>query len=126
MLIDLNARRSAEAAKGKEPRMLRVGEREFTLTTEMSLGVVHALGEGDLVGAARAILKDPEADFDEFVKLVTIDDIGYIVTNWGATMGESSGSTTPFQDTGEPSTPTSPDITEPILETAVSDSVPGQ
>ena len=126
MLIDLNARRSAEAAKGMQARTLRVGEREFTLTDEMSLVVVHALGEGDLITAAKAILKDPDADFDEFVKLVTIGDLGYIVSQWGATMGESSGSTTPFRDTGEPSTPTSPDSTEPISPTAVTESVPGQ
>lgn len=126
MLIDLNARRSAEAAKHHEPRTLRVGEREFALTDEMSLVVVHALGEGDLVGAAKGILADPDADFDEFVKLVTIGDLGYIVSQWGTTLGESSGSTTPFPDTGEPSTPTSPVATEPISPTVATESVPGQ
>jgi hypothetical protein len=107
MLIDLNARRSAEAAKNNEPRMLAVGTDQITLVSEIPLGVVHSLRNGELVEAARALLANPDQDFDRFIGQVTLNDLNYIVENWGTTVGESSGSTAPSAATGEPSPVTS-------------------
>jgi hypothetical protein len=126
MLIDLNARRSAEAAKNRESRVVRVDEREFELKQEIPLATMHYLSEGDLVNAAKMLLVNADADFEDFIKLVTLDDLGYIVQQWGVTVGESSGSTESFPDTGEPSSPTSADSMAPTSATAATESLPGQ
>ena len=107
MLIDLNARRAAAASAANEPKTLRVGERDFALRSQVPLSVVHATNDGDLVAAAKQLLMDPEADFTDFIEAISVDEFAWLISNYGASLGESSGSTPPSDGTGEPWLPTS-------------------
>jgi hypothetical protein len=107
MLIDLNARRAAAASATREPKTLRVNERDFVLRDQIPLAVVAATNDGDLVEAARRLLADPDNDFNDFIEVVSIDELAWLISNYGASLGESSGSTPPSDGTGEPSPPTS-------------------
>ena len=104
MLFDLNAHRAAQSA---EPKTLRVDDREFALKGQIPLAVSSALDAGDLALAARFLLADPDADHEDFVARVSMDELGWIMKNYGSGPGESSGSPQPSTDTGEPSQPTS-------------------
>ena len=126
MLIDLNARRAARSTAEREPKQLRVGERTFDLVPEIMLSTVQAVTDGNLASAARHMLVDPEADFEEFSQSVSLDDLGWLITNYGANLGESSGSTEPSDGTGEPSTPTSDASTASTSPTSATAPTPGQ
>ena len=107
MLIDLNARRAARASAEQDPKILRVGERDFPLVSQIMLSVVDATNDGDLPKAGRMMLANPDEDYEAFIAAVSIDDLAWLISNYGTSLGESDGSTPPSGDTGEPSQPTS-------------------
>jgi hypothetical protein len=126
MLIDLNARRAARSSAEREPKQLRVGDRTYELVPEIMLSTVQAVNDGNLARAAKHMLANPDADYEDFCDQVSLDDLGWLITNYGANLGESSGSTEPLNGTGEPSTPTFDATTDLTSPTSATDVAPGE
>jgi hypothetical protein len=123
LLIDLNARRAARVAKGQEPMVVRVGDRDYELANMISIRTMELVNDGDIPGAAKLMLKEPD-DWAEFAANVDMNELGHIITSYGTRMGESSASTDSSVDTGEQSRPTSDDSTDSASETVATDETP--
>jgi hypothetical protein len=104
MQIDLNARRAAQQATDSEPSTVQVGDRTYTLVRDLKLNIFQHLSDRDIAAVAKALLANPEADWKEFSENVGMDEVSYLINQYGTSRGESDGSSEPSAPTGEPST----------------------
>lgn len=108
--LDLNAARAARAAKRGEPMVVELGEppQSFQLVAELPVEVSERAAAGDVTGAMRGILANPDEDWPKLKDLnLTYDDITAIVEFYGTTMGESLASAARSANTSAPSRLTS-------------------
>jgi hypothetical protein len=125
VLIDLNARRAARAsANGNESVTVRLGDRDYELVNMIPIRVLELVGDNDVAGAARLMLRNPDADWLSFSSDVDIMELNEIVNAYGARMGESSASTGSSADSGGPSRLTSDASTDSASENPVGDQTP--
>ena len=107
--LDLNASRAARAAQRGEPMTVELGEppATFRLKDELPVEVTEKATAGDVVGAMKALLADPN-DWEKIRTLdLTYDDILSIVEFYGTSLGESQRLATTSKTNGPPSRPTS-------------------
>ena len=125
MLLDLNARRAARAAKRGEDFVVSVGDpaESFRLVEELPLRAMELIGEGELVAAVKMLVVDP-AQWERFAELVSLDDVADISSLYGSSLGESSASTESSADAGEPSGQTSNATTDSISLNVATDPPP--
>lgn len=128
MILDLNAKRAARAAKRGEPMQMVLGDQTFDLVDEMPLQIGELANEGGVSGALKQMLRDPDGDWDRLAKCrPSFNDVLDVVEFFGTTLGESLRSIEPSPTTGEPLRPTSTattDETSLATVTAISDLTP--
>lgn len=107
MNLDLNARRAARAAQNSEPKVALLNGREYVLVDELPVVVMEYAADMDIVGAVKAMLKNPEQDWRDFASALTIQDVNEIIEMYGTNLGESLASADSSTSTGVPSGPTS-------------------
>lgn len=120
MLIDLNARRAAAEAKRGGKTQVVVGDPPvtFDLVSSVPIYAMQALADNDFPATAKALLINPDKDWDAFSRAVTMADLAEIVSSFGSSVGESDASTDSSPTTGGPSGQTSgasTDSTSPKL-----------
>ena len=122
--LDLNAARAARAAKRGEPMVVELGDppQSFTLVAELPIAVTEKSAAGDVIGAMRLLLANPDEDWDKLAKLdLTYDDIMSIVEFYGTTVGESLASAQRSMNTTAQSRPISDGSTASTSPSAVGD-----
>jgi hypothetical protein len=122
--LDLNAARAARAAKRGEPMVVELGDppQSFTLVAELPIAVTEKSAAGDVIGAMRLLLANPDEDWDKLSKLdLTYDDIMSIVEFYGTTVGESLASAQRSTNTTAQSRPISDGSTGSTSPSAVGD-----
>jgi hypothetical protein len=122
--LDLNARRAARADANAEPKCAVLDGRVYQLVDELPVAVMEYAAESDVVGAVKAMLKNPDQDWTEFAKRLTIQDVNELITMYGATLGESLASMDSSVSTGVPSGQTSNGSTALIYPPPFTDPTP--
>jgi hypothetical protein len=108
VILDLNAKRAARAAKRGDGMQMILGEETFDLVDELPLDIGEMATEGQLSDALRAMLRDPDGDWDRLKKCrPSFNDVLDVVEYFGSTLGESVRSIENSQTTGAPSKPIS-------------------
>lgn len=108
--LDLNAARAARAAKRGEPMTIELGDpaQSFKLVDELPVEVTEKATAGDVVGAMKALLANPEQDWTRLSEIgLSYDDILAIVEFYGTSLGESQASAISSKMNSAPSKPTS-------------------
>jgi hypothetical protein len=108
MILDLNAKRAARAAKRGEPMRMLLGEETFDLVEELPIEIGEMANNGRVADAFRIMLRDPDTDWDRLLSCrPSFQDVMDVVEFFGTTLGESVASTETSAVTGPPSRPTS-------------------
>lgn len=101
-MLDLDAKRAARAEARGENHEVQLGGETFELTPELPLQLMDFLTAGNMTGAVRLLLADPD-EADAFLgHRPTIDDLGEIAKLYGVDgLGGSLGSPTSSASTGK-------------------------
>lgn len=101
MILDLNAKRAARAAKRGEGMQMILGEETFNLVDELPIELGEMANDGQFVGALKLMLRDADGDWDRLkVCKPSFNDVLDIVEYFGTQLGESVRSIENSQTTG--------------------------
>jgi hypothetical protein len=122
VILDLNAKRAARAAKRGEAMQMVLGEETFDLVDELPLEIGE-LAEGNRIGEAfDLMLRYPEADVTRLKACKpSFNDVLDVVEFFGAQLGESLKSAESSITTGQQSSQTSSTSTESTSPVSASD-----
>lgn len=113
MILDLNAKRAARAAKRGEPMRMILGDETFDLVDELPLQIGELANENRIGDAFKIMLREPEADWERLMKCrPSFNDVLDVVEYFGTALGESARSIEPLETTGPPLSATSTASTE--------------
>jgi hypothetical protein len=108
VILDLNAKRAARAAKRGEAMQMILGTETFDLVEEMPLEIGELANDGRIGDAFKVMLRDPDGDWDRLKKCrPSFNDVLDVVEFFGTALGESVRSIENSGTTGPPSRPTS-------------------
>jgi hypothetical protein len=122
MLLDLNAKRAARAAKRGDAMQMVLGDETFDLVDELPLEIGE-LAEGNRIGEAfDLMLRHPEKDVTRLKACKpSFNDVLDVVEFYGAQLGESLKSAESSITTGQQSSQTSSASIASISPNAASD-----
>lgn len=122
MLLDLNAKRAARAAKRGDAMQMVLGDETFDLVDELPLEIGE-LAEGNRVGEAfDLMLRHPDKDLVRLKACKpSFNDVLDVVEFFGAQLGESLKSAESSITTGQQSSQTSSTSTESTSPVSASD-----
>jgi hypothetical protein len=128
VILDLNAKRAARAAKRGESMQMVLGDETFDLVDELPLEIGE-LAEGNRIGEAfDLMLRHPDKDTPRLKSCKpSFNDVLDVVEFFGAQLGESLKSAESSITTGQQSSQTSSASTasiSPAPATAEADSTP--
>lgn len=124
MKLDLNAKRAARAAKVGDAMQIELGDQTFDLVTELPIDIGELAFEGKLAEAFRAMLANPEADWERLRACrPSFNDVLDVVEFYGTTLGESLRSSGNLPTTGQPSKPISTATTAAISPPPATDPI---
>lgn len=90
MILDLNAKRAARAAKRGDAMQMMLGTETFDLVEEMPLEIGELANEGRISDAFKLMLRDPDGDWDRLKKCrPSFNDVLDVVEFFGTALGES-------------------------------------
>lgn len=113
MILDLNAKRAARAAKRGEPMQMIIGDETFDLVDELPLQIGELANDNRIGDAFRIMLRDPDADWERLAKCrPSFNDVLDVVEYYGTALGESVRSIEPSATTGQPLSATSTATTD--------------
>lgn len=127
MILDLNAKRAARAARRGEGMQMILDEQTFDLVDELPIELGEMANEGRFIDALKMMLRDPEGDWERLKDCKpSFNDVLDIVEYFGTQLGESVRSIESSRNTGPPSNSTSTAIsggTSPATVTAIDPSM---
>jgi hypothetical protein len=90
VILDLNAKRAARAAKRGDAMQMVLDTETFDLVGEMPLEIGELATEGRIADAFKLMLRDPDGDWDRLRKCrPSFNDVLDVVEFFGAALGES-------------------------------------
>jgi hypothetical protein len=113
VILDLNAKRAARAAKRGDAMQMILGTETFDLVEEMPLEIGELANDGRISDAFKLMLRDPDGDWDRLKKCrPSFNDVLDVVEFFGTALGESVRSIESSQTTGPQSKSTSTATTD--------------
>ena len=113
MILDLNAKRAARAAKRGDGMQMVLGEETFDLVDELPIEIGEMANDNRVGDALKLMLRYPDTDWERLKKCrPSFNDVLDVVEYFGTALGESVRSTEPSATTGTPSRPTSSTTTD--------------
>ena len=108
MILDLNAKRAARAAKRGEGMQMILDEETFDLVDELPIELGEMANDGRFTDALKMMLRDPEGDWERLKECrPSFNDVLDIVEYFGTQLGESVRSIESSRSTGPQSSSTS-------------------
>jgi len=113
VILDLNAKRAARAAKRGEPMQMLLDVETFDLVDELPIEIGELANENRIGDAFKLMLRDPTGDWDRLRRCrPSFNDVLDVVEYFGTALGESVRSIESSGTTGPPSKPTSTATTD--------------
>ena len=112
MILDLNAKRAARAAKRGDGMQMMLGDETFDLLDELPIEIGELANENRIGDALKLMLRD-QADWPRLKACrPSFNDVLDVIEYFGTALGESVRSIESSATTGLPSKPTSTAITD--------------